>query len=248
MQFGGMPLAVLKDSDDKKEYLKKLFETTYFADIIEHNHLRRGEALDELCNIVSTCTGELLNAENIAKTYKNIRQADIDKTTIENYIGYFKDAFILSEARRYDIKGKKEIGALRKYYFTDTGLRNARLDFAFPDEGQMLENIVYNELCYNGYSVSVGSFDSVEKNKNGQSVRKTHEVDFRATKGNRAYYIQVSENISQESTREREIRPFVLLRDPVQKVLVINRPVKETRDENGFTIIGASDFLLRFIK
>lgn len=248
MQFGGMPLAVLKDSDDKKEYLKKLFETTYFADIIEHNHLRRGEALDELCNIVSTCTGSLINAESIAKMYKNIRQADIDKTTIENYIGYFKDAFILSEARRYDIKGKKEIGALRKYYFTDTGLRNARLDFAFPDEGQMLENIIYNELCYNGYSVSVGSFDSVEKNKNGQSIRKTHEVDFRATKGNRAYYIQVSENISQESTREREIRPFVLLKDSIQKVLVINRPVKETRDENGFTIIGASDFLLNFIK
>ena len=248
MQFGGMPLAVLKGSEDKKEYLKRLFETTYFADIIEHNHLRRSDALDELCNVLSMYTGELLNSEKISNTYKSRSQADLNKYTIESYISYFKDAFILSEARRYDIKGKKEIGALRKYYFTDTGLRNARLDFAFPDEGQMLENIVFNELCYNGYSVSVGVFDSIEKNKNGQSVRKTNEVDFRAIKGNRAYYIQIAENISDESTRAREIKPFELLKDPVQKVLVINRPVKETRDENGFTIIGVTDFLLRFIK
>ena len=248
MLYGGMPLAVLKSDEEKKEYLKGLFETTYFKDIIEHNRLRRGEALDELCNIVSTSTGELLNAEKIANTYKSVCRSDIDKITIENYIGYFKDAFLLSEARRYDIKGRREIGALRKYYFTDTGLRNARLNFVFPDEGQLLENIVYNELCYNGYSVSVGSFESVEKNKQGKSVRKTNEVDFYATKGTRAYYIQVSADITNDKTKEREIRPYALLRDQVQKIIVINKPIKETRDENGYTIIGITDFLLRFIK
>jgi len=248
MQYGGMPLAVLKSDEEKKEYLKGLFETTYFKDIIEHNRLRRGEALDELCNIVSTSTGELLNAEKIANTYKSVCRSDIDKITIENYIGYFKDAFLLSEARRYDIKGRREIGALRKYYFTDTGLRNARLNFAFPDEGQLLENIVYNELCYNGYSVSVGSFENVEKNKQGKSIRKTNEVDFYATKGTRAYYIQVSADITNDKTKEREIRPYALLRDQVQKIIVINKPIKETRDENGYTIIGITDFLLRFIK
>ncbi len=248
MQYGGMPLAVLKKDEEKKDYLKKLFETTYFRDIIERHSLRRGEELDELCNIVSSSTGELLNAERIANTFASVRKSKIDKQTVENYIGYFKDAFLLREARRYDVKGRKEIGALRKYYFSDTGLRNARLDFAFPDEGQMLENIVYNELCYNGYSVSVGSFDNIEKNREGKSIRKTNEVDFYAKKGVREYYIQVTADISNEATKNREIRPYILLNDQVQKLIVINRPIKETRDEKGYTIIGITDFLLRFIK
>lgn len=248
MQYGGMPLAVLKDDEEKKEYLKGLFETTYFRDIVERNHLRRGEELDELCNIISVSTGELLNSERISNTFRSVRKSKIDKQTVENYVGYFIDAFLLREARRYDIKGRKEIGALRKYYFTDTGLRNSRLNFAFPDEGQMIENIVFNELCYNGYSVNVGSFDSVEKDKNGKSVRKTNEVDFYAQKGIRAYYIQVTADMSDENTRKREIRPYILLNDQIQKIIVVNRPIKEGRDEKGFTIIGVTDFLLRFIK
>ena len=248
MQYGGMPLAVLKDDEEKKEYLKGLFETTYSRDIVERNHLRRGEELDELCNIISVSTGELLNSERISNTFRSVRKSKIDKQTVENYVGYFIDAFLLREARRYDIKGRKEIGALRKYYFTDTGLRNSRLNFAFPDEGQMIENIVFNELCYNGYSVNVGSFDSVEKDKNGKSVRKTNEVDFYAQKGIRAYYIQVTADMSDENTRKREIRPYILLNDQIQKIIVVNRPIKESRDEKGFTIIGVTDFLLRFIK
>ena len=248
MQFGGMPLAVLKKDEEKRAYLKNLFETTYFRDIIERNNLRRGEELDELCNIISSASGELLNSERIAKTFFSVRKSKIDKNTVENYVGFFIDAFLLREARRYDIKGRKEIGALRKYYFSDTGLRNARLNFAFPDEGQMLENIVYNELCYNGYSVNVGSFDSVEKNKDGKSVRKKNEVDFFAQKGMRAYYIQVTADITDEKTKNREIRPYVLLNDQIQKLLVVNKPIKETRDDKGFTIIGITDFLLRFIK
>ena len=248
MQYGGMPLAVLKDDEEKKEYLKGLFETTYFRDIVERNHLRRGEELDELCNIISVSTGELLNSERISNTFRSVRKSKIDKQTVENYVGYFIDAFLLREARRYDIKGRKEIGALRKYYFTDTGLRNSRLNFAFPDVGQMIENIVFNELCYNGYSVNVGSFDSVEKDKNGKSVRKTNEVDFYAQKGIRAYYIQVTADMSDENTRKREIRPYTLLNDQIQKIIVVNRPIKESRDEKGFTIIGVTDFLLRFIK
>ena len=203
--------------------------------------------LDELCNIISTSTGELLNSEKISNTYKSVKKESIDKQTVDKYLGYFKDAFILREARRYDLKGRAEIGALRKYYFVDTGLRNARLDFAFPDEGQILENIVYNELCYKGYAVSVGSFDTVEKDKNGKSIRKTNEVDFYAAKGLKHYYIQVCADISNTETRIREERPYMLLNDEITKIIVINRPVKESRDENGFTIIGITDFLLRFI-
>ena len=247
MQFGGMPLAVLKSDEEKKDYLKGLFETTYFRDIIEHNNLKKSESLDELCNIISTSTGELLNAEKIANTYRSVKKENLDKQTVEKYLSFFKDAFMIREAKRYDLKGRAEIGALRKYYFIDTGLRNARLNFVFPDEGQMLENIVYNELIYKGYSVNVGSFDTVEKYKNGTSVRKTNEVDFFASKGIKKYYIQVCADISNAETRAREIRPYMLLYDEVTKIIVINRPVKESLDENGFTIIGITDFLLNYI-
>ncbi len=247
MQFGGMPLAVLKENDDKKDYLKGLFETTYFRDIIEHNKLKKSESLDELCNIISASTGELLNTEKISNTYKSVNKDKIDKQTVEKYLNYFKDAFIIREAKRYDLKGRSEIGALRKYYFTDTGLRNARLNFAFPDEGQMLENIVYNELIYKGYTINIGSFDTIEKNKDGHSIRKTNEVDFFAKKGVKNYYIQVSADISNSETRAREIRPYLLLNDEVTKIIVINRPVKENKDEHGFTIIGVTDFLLNYL-
>ena len=248
MQYGGMPLAVQKNDSEKKEYLKNLFETTYFKDILERHHLQKTEALEELCDVISASTGELLNAEKIANTFRSVRHEKIDKGTVQNYLNYFKEAFILQEAKRYDLKGRKEIGALRKYYFSDTGLRNARLNFAYPDEGQMLENIVYNELLYNGYTVNVGCFTSIEKNKEGRSGRKENEIDFYAKKDLRTYDIQVTADINNASTRARELRPYFLLNDQVQKVLVINRPVKETRDENGFTIIGITDFLLRFIR
>lgn len=248
MQHGGMPLAVQKSREDKRTYLKSLFETTYFKDILERNNLKKSEAMDELCNILSASTSELLNARKISNTYNSVRHDSIDEDTVEKYISYFEDAFILQEARRYDLKGRKEIGAQRKYYFCDTGLRNARLNFAFPDEGQMLENIVYNELIYNGYTVNVGTFDAIEKDKNGKSVRKSNEVDFYATKDLRSYYIQVTADISNAETRAREIRPYMILNDQVQKVLVVNRPVGESRDENGFTIIGMTEFLLEYIK
>jgi len=248
MQYGGMPLAVLKDDDSKREYLKSLFETTYFKDIIEHNSLKKNDSLDELCNIISTSTGGLMNSEKIANTFESVKHEQITKQTVDKYINFFMDAFIIQEARRYDIKGRTEIGALRKYFFVDLGLRNARLNFAFLDEGQVLENLVYNELIYNDYSVNVGSFDSVEKDKNGKSIRKTNEVDFIASKGNRRYYIQVCSDLSNDKTKRRELRPFLLLKDQVQKIIVVNKPIDECRDAQGFTIVGVTDFLLRFIK
>lgn len=248
MQYGGMPLAVQKSEEEKKAYLKSLFETTYFSDIIERNHLRRSEALEELCNIISTASGELMNAEKIAHTFQSVRHESISKETVQDYLRYFEDAFLIREAKRYDLKGRREIGAQRKYYFCDTGLRNARLNFAFPDEGQMIENIVYNELLYNGYTVNVGAFDTIAKDKSGKSVRQTNEVDFYATKGLRSYYIQVCHDLSNLKTESREVRPYLLLNDQIQKILLINRPIIESRDDQGFTVIGLADFLLRFIK
>lgn len=248
MRYGGMPLAVLKNSDEKKEYLKSLFETTYFKDIIEHNKLRKSDALDSLCNIISEGTGQLFNSQKISNTYKSVAKEQIDKETIRQYIDYFIDAFILKEATRFDVKGNREIGALRKYYFVDNGLRNARLNFAYEDEGQMLENMVYNELVYNGYTVNVGAFEKYEKDRNGKSIRNTYEIDFIAKKGNKKYYIQICENLSSPETRIREMRPFLALNDSFQKIIVVNKPLEETIDSNGFIIIGVADFLLRFIK
>ncbi len=248
MQFGGMPLVVLKDEDEKKNYLRNLFETTYFRDIIERNNLRKSSTLDELCDIIASGTGQLLNSEKIVNTYKSVKHEDIDKCTVEKYINYFVESFLLRQARRYDLKGRKEIGALRKYYFVDVGLRNARLNFAYSDEGQVLENIIYNELIYNDYSVNVGTFDDISKNKDGKSIRTTNEVDFYAKKGNRQYYIQVSNDISGAETKAREYRPYLMLNDEIKKIIVIAKPINESLDENGFTIIGACDFMLRYIK
>ena len=243
MQYGGMPLAVLKDKGEKEEYLKGLFKTTYFKDILERNKLRKTEAVDELCTILATCTGELLNAEKLANTFLSKRREKIDKETVTSYINAFLDAFILSEAKRYDLKGRKFINSTRKYYFSDPGLRNARLDFIYPNEGQILENVVYNELCYNGWNVNVGTFDSIEK-ENGKSVRKNYEVDFMATKGSETIYLQITDNMSNAETKKRETRPYILLNDQIKKIIVVNRPIKETKDENGFTIVGITDFLL----
>ena len=248
MRYGGMPLAVLKETKDKKDYLKRLFKTTYFKDILEHNKLEKTEALDSLCNIISEGTGQLFNSQKIADTYKSVTKDSIDKDTVKKYIDYFVDAFILREATRYDVKGNNEIGALRKYFFVDNGLRNARLNFAYDDEGQMLENMVYNELLYNGYTVNVGTFEKYEKNKNGESVRKTYEIDFVAQRGIKKYYIQVTNDISNAETKARELKPFFALKDSIQKIIVINKPLEESLDLNGFTVIGIADFLLRFIK
>ncbi len=244
MQYGGMPLAVLKPQNEKEIYLKELFKTTYFKDILERKNLRREEALDELCTILATCTGELLNAEKLANTFLSKRKEKISKETVSAYIQAFEDAFIIKEAKRYDLKGRNFINSTRKYYFCDTGLRNARLDFMYPDEGQILENIVYNELIYHSWNVNVGCFDSIEKNEEGKSVRKSYEVDFMATKGRETIYLQITDNLSDAQTKKREVRPFILLNDQIKKIIVINRPLKETKDENGFTIIGITDFLL----
>ena len=210
--------------------------------------MNKSESLDELCKILSSECGHLINSEKISNSYKSRTKDNIDKETVTRYINFFVDAFLLNPVERYDLKGKNRIGALRKYYFVDNGLRNAKLNFSSVDEGQMLENLVYNELIYQGYTVNVGTYDKVEKNKNGTSVKKNYEIDFLAIKGNRMYYIQVASDISNEETKNRELKPYISLNDQIQKIVVINKPINEMRDNNGFTIIGITDFLLRFIK
>ncbi len=248
MMYGGMPLAILKEGIDKENYLKSLFETTYIKDIIDRKKFKKTEALDEICTLLSTCVGDLINSEAISRLYEKKTNNRINYETVNSYINAFIDSFIISEAFRYDLKGKNIVTSTKKYYYIDTGLRNARLNFIYSDTGKMLENVVYNELIYNDYKVNVGTFDTFEDDKNGKTTRRSLEVDFLATKGNRMYYIQVCDDISNEKTKNREIKPYISLNDQIQKIIVINKPIKEHRDEKGFTIIGITDFLLRFIK
>lgn len=246
--YGGMPLAVLKEGAEKEDYLKGLFETTYLKDILDRNKFQKREALDEMCTLLAASVGDLINSQKLADLYKAKTKNRIDPDTVNSYIGAFLDSFLLREAFRYDLKGKKVIASTRKYYYIDPGLRNARLNFVYQDQGKMLENVVYNELIYCGYEVSVGTFESFGKNEGGKTIRKNLEIDFLAVKGTRMYYIQVCDNYSDAKTRSREIKPYIALNDQIQKIVVINSPLRETRDEEGFTIIGACDFLLRFIK
>ena len=248
LRYGGMPPAVLKDGSEKREYLRGLFETTYFRDILEHNGLRKTALLDSLCDIVSEETGQLVSLGKIANVYQSVAKANIDEDTIRRYIGFFEDAFLLREARRFDIKGNKEVGALKKYYFVDNGLRNARLDFAYDDEGQMLENMVFKELRHAGFSVNVGLLPRVEKNARGESVFKSYEIDFIAKKDGRKFYVQVCSDLSKAESKAREIRPFLAARDAFPKILVVNRPLEERMDEHGFLVMGVADFLLKYLK
>ena len=164
--------------------------------------------------------------------------------TVDKYLNTFIDAYIVDEANRYDIKGNSFIGALRKYYFSDTGLRNARLNFSSIDFGQLIENVIYNELIYHGYNVMVGTFNQFEKNKNNESVVKTYEVDFFATKGIESIYIQVTDNIDSEQAKQRELRPFYLIKDANRKVIVVNRPLKSMKLDNGIILYGIVDFIM----
>ena len=242
---GGMPLAVLEKEVAKKEnYLKKLFTTTYLKDIIEHNHFRKSETLDELCNALSFSTGELLNTQRLANIILSRKKEKTDKLTIDNYLDSFIDAYLIYPAERYDVKGHHSIGATRKYYFSDTGLRNARVDFASLDMGKLIENVIYNELIYHGYNVKVGTFTQVEKNKNNESVAKNYEVDFYATKGIESMYIQVADNIDSLETRGRELRPYHLINDARKKIVIVNRPIQAMKLENGIILDGVVNFIL----
>lgn len=248
LMYGGMPLAVTKQGVAKENYLKELFETTYLKDIIERNKLKKVKALDELCTLLATCVGDLINSNSLAELYSKKTNRKIDPDTINSYLNHFIDSFILTEAFRYDVKGKNVINSTKKYYYIDLGLRNARLNFVYSDVRKMLENLVFNELIYNDYKVNVGTFDVFSKDGNKKTIRKSLEIDFLAEKGTRKYYIQVCNDLYSEKIMNREIKPYITLNDQITKIVVINRPIKEYRDENGFTIIGLTEFLLRYIK
>lgn len=242
--YGGMPLILSRvTTDDKAEYLSSLFNKVYLSDIIERHNVKNRNELDELVNILASAVGSLTNPLKLSKTFQSVRNKKISDKTIKKYIDYFEDAFLISKAARYDIKGKKYINTPVKYYFEDVGLRNARLNFRQQEENHIMENIIYNELRIRGYNVDVGIVEVFQKNNDGKRVRKQLEVDFIANKGNNKYYIQSAFAMNNEEKIKQERNSLTNINDSFKKIIVVKDNINPRRDEHGIMTIGIQKFL-----
>lgn len=239
--YGGMPYLFNCNSKQKKiEYLKSLFEKVYIADILERNkRIRNKEELDELLDILSSAIGSYTNALKLSATFKSVKNKKISDKTIARYIGYFIDAFLISQAKRYNVKGKKYIGSPYKYYFQDIGLRNSRLNFRQTEENHIMENIIYNELLARGFGVDVGTVDVFDGGKSKQL-----EIDFIANYGDQKYYIQSALNLDTEEKNIQEKKSLLNTNDSFKKIIIVSGNKKPQRDDNGFVIMGILYFLL----
>lgn len=238
--YGGLPPVVLQDSDkQKREYLSNLFDTTYLKDIIERNDIKRKDVLDSIVNILSSSVGSLTNPMNIYKTYISNGDKDISINTITSYIEHLENAFLVKKADRYDVKGRKYKSTPFKYYFTDIGLRNVRLNFRQQEENHLMENIIYNELLIRGYNVDVGVVES--RNKNGRTY---YEIDFVCNMASNRYYIQSALNIDTPEKNYQESRPLNCIGDNFKKIIVVRDDINSWHNEDGILIIGIQEFLL----
>lgn len=244
--YGGLPLILSKKThEEKARYLQTLFDTIYLSDIMERNSLdREKNTLDDILNIISSSIGSLTNANKITNTFKSERQVNISNATVSKYLDYFVDAFLIYKASRYDVKGRKYIGSPFKYYFSDVGLRNARLNFRQQEENHIMENIIYNELCGRDFSVDVGVVEYCYKDANKKNKRANLEIDFVANKGSQKYYVQSALSIADEEKREQEIRSLSRVGDSFKKIVVVKDNIVPWHDDNGFLYIGIEKFLL----
>lgn len=243
--YGGLPLVLTMDeSEDKAEYLNSLFQKVYISDIVERHNVKNKAELDELVDILASAIGSYTNTNKLVNTFKSVKNKTISDKTIKNYIDYLIDSYLISKAERYDIKGKKYIGKLSKYYFEDTGLRNARLGFRQIEETHLMENIIYNELRVRGYHVDVGVVECYEKNADGKRVKKQLEVDFVAVKGSEKYYIQSAFAMPTAEKVNQEQRGLLNIPDFFKKIVIVGENIKVRRDEKGIMTIGLRNFLL----
>lgn len=245
--YGGLPLVMKKIGHEEKAlYLETLFDKIYLSDIMERNKiLNEKSVLDDILNIISSSIGSLTNSNKIANTFKSVKQYDIDESTVARYLDLFVDSFIIYKAKRYDIKGRKYIGSPFKFYFSDVGLRNARLNFRQQEENHIMENIIYNELCYREFSVDVGVVTYNYKDENKKSKRTQLEVDFIANKGSKKYYIQSAFNIGDNEKRMQETRSLYNINDSFKKIVVVKDNIIPWNDEQGVFYIGIEQFLLQ---
>lgn len=244
--YGGLPRVMsLSTHKEKSDYLQGLFKNTYMKDVIDRHKIRNDkQILDDLINIISSSIGSLTNPKKLSDTFRSTNKASINSTTIDIYLEYFEEAFIIDVARRYDIKGKKYIGTPVKYYFTDIGLRNARLNFRQQEENHIMENILFVELKARGYNVDVGVVEYRHLDKNGKDVRTQLEVDFIANGGGKIYYIQSALNVDDEGKRNQEINSLRHIPDSFKKIVVVKDDIMPWNDDNGILYIGIKDFLL----
>ena len=245
MLYGGIPLVVLRDdANDKAAALENLFSEIYIRDICRRNRVRNVGELEDLLNILSSAIGSLTNPEKLKNTFKTAKKSRITSTTIQKYLTFFEDSFLIESAQRYDIRGKAYIETPKKYYFSDLGLRNARINFRQFEQTHSMENVIYNELRMRGYHVDVGVVPIAEKDAEGKAIRKQLEVDFVCNLGSSRYYIQSAYSLPDEAKRAQEIRPFRKIDDSFKKIIITKDIVPPYYDEYGILTLNIYDFLL----
>ena len=243
--YGGIPLVLTFTTPDQKgDFLKSLFEETYISDIIGRNNVRNKAELEELLNILSSSIGSLTNPSKLSATFKSVKHTTISKVTIKRYIDYLEDAFLIDSAIRYDIKGKKYIDTPSKYYFTDLGLRNARLNYRQVEETHAMENIIFNELKVRGYNVDVGVVVMNETDPAGKKIRKQLEIDFVCNKGSKRYYIQSAFAMQDEKKMQQEQRSLVNTGDGFKKIIITKDAIAPLYNEEGVLVMSVFDYML----
>ncbi|MCF0111426.1 MAG: ATP-binding protein [Erysipelotrichaceae bacterium] len=245
MRFGGLPIvALMNDAEKKISYLKEVGEKIYLSDLKQRHSIKNDVEFSSLLDVLASGIGTLTNPQKLSNTFRSVSHVTITPATISRYLDYYSDSFLISKARRYNVKGKNYIDTPAKYYFADIGLRNARLDFRQVEPTHIMENIIYNELCSRGFQVDVGVVEVYDRNASGNSIRKQLEVDFVVNKGYDRYYIQSAYSYSDDSKRQQETASLKHIPDSFERIIIIGNGGKPYRDENGYRIIRLLDFLL----
>ena len=243
--YGGLPHVLSLETEKKKiDYLANLFESVYLIDILERHRIKNKSEFEELLRIVASGIGAPTNTTKLSNTFKSVKKVNISYNTIDKYLGYMQEAFILEKATRYDIKGKKYIGSLSKYYFTDMGIRNVLLGLRQQEESHIMENVIYNELRRRGCKVDVGMVEQRSIDTSGNWQRKQLEVDFVVNEGSQRYYIQSALALPDEDKRKQEMASLLRINDSFKKIIIVKDDIKPWTDENGILTIGLIDFLM----
>ena len=245
INFGGLPkLLSFSSEEDKSNYLKDIFSETYLRDIRERNNIRNDSELEELLDILSSSIGSLTNPKKLSDTFKSVKQVSLHPDTVKSYLDFFVDSFLIEQAKRYDVKGKKYINSPSKYYFTDIGLRNARLNFRQSEETHAMENIIYNELRIRGFNVDVGIVEYYSSENSKKSVLKQAEVDFVCNLSDKRYYIQSALSIPTKEKMEQEQNSLTRIADSFKKIVIVKDISRSHYNEDGIYLLSLFDFLL----
>lgn len=244
--YGGLPHVLTLGTPKKKiDYIKRLYSTVYISDIVERYNIKGESELKELIQIIASAIGSPTNPNKLANTFKSLKNVSLSNKTIDNYLTYLCESFFTEKAIRYDIKGKKYINTLSKYYFTDVGVRNAILDFRQQEENHIMENVIYNELKIRGFQVDVGMVECRTTDKDGKTIRKQYEVDFVANQGSQRYYIQSAFIMPTDAKERQESASLLNIDDSFKKIIIVNDYIQPKRNEAGIVTLGLIDFLLK---